>query len=65
MEGIMAAAADNEENNNNEDRQLAIEEEEDDDPNTNGRLKTIGEEDDQKGLGTQPTVKQLHGEGGE
>ena len=46
MEGIMAAAADNEETNINGERQLAIDEEDEDDPNTNGRLKTIGEEDD-------------------
>ena len=41
---------------------MAIDEEEDNMEGNGGRLKTIGEEEDQKGLGTQPTVKQLHGE---
>ena len=66
MEGILAAAADNDggamDTNHQQPAPIDEEDEEDGGNGHTGRLKTIGEEEDQKGLGTQPTVKQLHEE---
>lgn len=64
MEGILAAAADTNEGMDAQQQPAAIDEEDEEDGGNGhtGRLKTIGEEEDQKGLGTQPTVKQLHDE---
>lgn len=64
MEGILAAAADTNEGMDGQQQPAAIDEEDEEDGGNGqtGRLKTIGEEEDQKGLGTQPTVKQLHDE---
>ena len=64
MEGILAAAADNDGGMDGHQQPAPIDEEDEEDGGNGhtGRLKTIGEEEDQKGLGTQPTVKQLHEE---
>lgn len=54
MEGILAAAADNNEGMEGQQQPAAIDEEDEEDGGNGhtGRLKTIGEEEDQKGLGT-------------
>ena len=64
MEGILAAAADNNDGMDGQLQPAPIDEEDEEEGGNGhtGRLKTIGEEEDQKGLGTQPTVKQLHEE---
>ena len=54
MEGILAAAADNNEGMDGQQQPAPIDEEDEEDGGNGhtGRLKTIGEEEDQKGLGT-------------